>query len=40
VQALELLDRDWPLIQRLADLLLQADRLDYSEVEAMMGAPD
>jgi hypothetical protein len=37
VQTLELLDRDWPLIERVADQLLDVDRLEYSEVEAIVG---
>ena len=40
VQTLELLERDWPLIQRIADQLLDVDKLEYSEVEAMVGKPD
>lgn len=36
VEALALIERDWPLIERIADALLEYDELDYEEVEAMV----
>jgi hypothetical protein len=39
VQTFELLDRDWPLIKRIADQLLDVEKLEYSEVEAIVGRP-
>jgi hypothetical protein len=36
VEALALIDRDWPIIQRIANELMDVDALDYEEVEAMV----
>jgi hypothetical protein len=36
VEALALIERDWPLIERVADELLEVDELAYEEVEAMV----
>lgn len=36
MEALALIDRDWTLIERVADELLEVDELDYLEVEAMV----
>jgi hypothetical protein len=35
-EALSLIDRDWPLIERIADELMEVDALDYDEVEALV----
>lgn len=36
VEALALIERDWPLIERIADELMEVDVLDYDEVEALV----
>jgi hypothetical protein len=36
MEALALVERDWPLIERIADELLEVDELDYEEVEALV----
>lgn len=36
VEALALIERDWPLIERIADELMDVDELGYDEVEAMV----
>ncbi len=36
VEALALVERDWPLIERVADELLEVDELGYDEVEALV----
>lgn len=36
LEALALVERDWPLIERIADELLEVDELDYTEVEALV----
>ena len=36
MDALALIERDWPLIERVADELMEIDELDYEEVEAMV----
>ena len=36
VDALALIERDWPLIERVADELIEVDELDYEEVEALV----
>lgn len=36
VEALSLVERDWPLIERIADELMEVDELGYEEVEAMV----
>lgn len=36
VEALALVERDWPIIERVADQLLEVDALDYEEVVAMV----
>ena len=36
VEALALIERDWTLIERIADELLEADELAYEDVEAMV----
>jgi hypothetical protein len=40
VEALALIERDWPIIERVADELLDVAALDYEEVEAMVVSPD
>ncbi len=35
-EALALIERDWPLIERIADELMEVDELDYEEVEALV----
>lgn len=35
-EALALVERDWPLILRIADELLEVDELDYADVEALV----
>ena len=37
---LELLEADWPLIERVADELLEADSLGYERVSALVAAHD
>lgn len=36
VEALALIERDWPLIERIAHRLLEVDELDYEAVESMV----
>lgn len=36
LEALALVERDWPLIERIADELLEVDELAYAEVEALV----
>ena len=36
VEALALVERDWPIIERIADQLLDVDTLDYEDVAAMV----
>jgi hypothetical protein len=36
VEALALVERDWPIIERIADQLLDVDALDYDEVAALV----
>jgi hypothetical protein len=36
MEALALVERDWPLLERIADELLEVDELDYEEVEALV----
>ena|SRR5690349_14613829 len=36
MEALALVERDWRLIERVADELLEVDELDYDEVEALV----
>lgn len=36
LEALALVERDWPLIEHIADELLEVDELDYTEVEALV----
>lgn len=36
VEALAIIERDWPLIARVADELMEVDELDYEEVEALV----
>jgi hypothetical protein len=36
VEALSLVERDWALIERIADELMEVDELGYEEVEAMV----
>lgn len=36
MEALALIERDWPLIERVADELIEVDELDYEEVEALV----
>jgi hypothetical protein len=36
VEALSLIERDWPLIERVASQLMEVDELDYSAVESMV----
>jgi hypothetical protein len=36
VAALAIIDRDWPLIARIADELMEVDALAYEEVEALV----
>jgi hypothetical protein len=36
MEALALVERDWPLIEQVADELLEVDELDYAEVEALV----
>jgi hypothetical protein len=36
VEALALVERDWPLIERIADQLLDVDSLDYEDVAALV----
>lgn len=38
VDALQLIERDWPLIERIADELMEVDVLAYDEVEALVAA--
>jgi hypothetical protein len=38
VAALALIDQDWPIIERIANRLLEVDDLDYEEVESLMTA--
>jgi hypothetical protein len=40
VEALALVNRDWPIIERIADELLDVDALDYEDVEAMVTGDD
>jgi hypothetical protein len=35
-EALAVIDRDWPLIERIADELMDVDLLEYDEVEALV----
>lgn len=35
-EALALIERDWPLIERIADALMEVDELGYDEVEALV----
>lgn len=35
-EALALIERDWPLIERIADELMEVDELGYDEVEALV----
>ena len=35
-EALALIERDWPLIERIADELMEVDELGYAEVEALV----
>ncbi len=35
-EALALIERDWPLIERIADELMEVDELGYEEVEALV----
>ncbi len=37
---LELLDADWPLIEKIAEELLDVDSLGYEDVEALVAAHD
>jgi hypothetical protein len=37
VEALALVERDWSIIERIADQLLEVDALDYDEVAALVG---
>ena len=39
-ETLELLDADWPLIERIADELVDVDSLGYDEVSALVAAHD
>jgi hypothetical protein len=39
VAALALIERDWPLIERIANRLLEVDDLDYEAVESLVLAP-
>ncbi|HUQ09928.1 MAG TPA: hypothetical protein VM146_06385 [Steroidobacteraceae bacterium] len=36
MEALALVERDWPLIEQIADELLEVDELGYDEVEALV----
>jgi len=36
VEALALIERDWPIIERIAGELMDVDLLEYEEVEAMV----
>lgn len=36
IQALDLLERDWPVIEKIADELMEVDELGYEAVEAMV----
>jgi hypothetical protein len=36
VEAFALIERDWPLIERIADELLEVDDLDYEAVESLI----
>jgi hypothetical protein len=36
VEALALIERDWPLIERIANRLLEVDDLDYEAVESLV----
>lgn len=36
IEALALIERDWPLIERIADELMEVDELGYEEVEALV----
>ncbi len=36
VEALALIERDWPLIERIANELLEVDELDYETVESLV----
>ena len=38
VEALALIERDWPHIDRIANELLEVDELTYAEVEAVLAA--
>jgi hypothetical protein len=38
--ALELVEQDWPAIERVADALLECDTLDFDEVEALVADQD
>jgi hypothetical protein len=38
--ALDLVEQDWPAIERVADALLECDTLDFDEVEALVAAQD
>jgi hypothetical protein len=39
VTALALVERDWSIIERIADQLLEVDALDYDEVAALVSDP-
>ena len=36
VEAMEIVERDWPIIARIADELMEVDELAYEEVEALV----
>lgn len=39
-QTIDLLERDWPIIERVAEDLAACDRLTYEEVERIVGAAE
>ena len=39
-EALELVERDWPLIEQVAEGLAENERLDYEEVEAIVATAE
>jgi ATP-dependent Zn protease len=39
-EALELVELDWPAIERVADALLEQETLDFSQVEALVAGTD
>jgi hypothetical protein len=37
---MELIERDWPLIERIADELMEGGLLDFDDVEALVADDD